>query len=88
MVQGWRLLDKTSFSLFVLSVMPWLALDFSLVPSERPDSGAAFFRAHTPFHPSPTLLMWANPGKQAVLGLLLAPYTRLADALAEGGGEG
>lgn len=38
-VQGWKKIDLTSFSLFAVSVMPHLALDFSLVPTEQVDSG-------------------------------------------------
>jgi len=42
-MQGWQLLDRMSFSLFVVSIMPWLALDFSLVRDEKVDSGACCF---------------------------------------------
>lgn len=37
--QGWERLGSSSFSLFAISVMPHLALDFTLVPDERVDSG-------------------------------------------------
>lgn len=40
-MQGWHLLERSSYSLLVISVMPWLALDFSLVPTENVDSGSA-----------------------------------------------
>lgn len=39
LVQGWEIVQVDSFSLFVVSIMPHLAFDFTLAPNEEIDSG-------------------------------------------------